>query len=137
MIGRHRQRLSALGGCYRVWPRASDACAYCGVYGVSYDHVPPLTKVYDLGPAHFESANIKLYLVPCCIECNSLLCRFGGDTVTERKRFVKKRLRTRYAKFLKQTSWTDEEIAVLGYNLRTLIETGVSIGEFIRRRLAW
>lgn len=103
----------------------------------TYDHVPPLVMVHALGQSHFEACHIKLYLVPACRECNSLLNNNGSTTVMQRKIFIKGRLRKRYAKYLEMGRWEQEELEELGWGLRTVVESGASIKEWVQRRLAW
>lgn len=137
MATNHRLLLSALNSSYALWPSANDACAYCGVQADTYDHVPPLSMVHALGRTHFEQSGIKLWRVPACRECNCLLGKCPHHTITKRKQVIKGKLRQRYAKYLRSAHWTGEELEELGHNLRVLIESGYSIGEWARRRIAW
>ena len=133
----YKIRAAALNGAYSLWPWAGDACAYCGIFADTYDHVPPLSYVHSLGLAHFEDNGIRLYRVPACRECNSLLANSCAATVSKRRDYVKKKLRARYAKHLASAKWEPSELEELGFNLRTLVQEGADIGEWIRRRLGW
>ncbi len=134
MSGAVKSRRRALNEAYRLWPEAREGCAYCGVVADTYDHVPPLSMVHAMGVGQFEG---RMWRVPACRECNSLLGSAPLVTVAKRREFVKKRLRVRYAKVLRLPSWSDAEIEGLGRGLQDVILEGASIREWVRRRLAW
>lgn len=135
-MGNYNDRLRALWGAYRLWPHGGDGCAYCNVYADTYDHVPPLSVVHALGLEHFSAVGVKLWLVPACRECNSLLSSCGAQTVTERRLVARAKLRKKYAHYLRIGEWLPHELDELGPGLRQMIESGADIKGWIKRRLA-
>ena len=104
-------------------------CVYCGDPATGRDHVPPITKVQ----AYRELCLAKeLYLlVPSCASCNS----FGSDnlqsSIFERIEFIKDRISRKFARYLQQTEWDEEEIEELGPNLASKVREGT-----VKRRMA-
>jgi hypothetical protein len=130
-------RRRALSGSYSLLPESGDGCHYCGIPADTYDHVPSLSKVHALGLECFEKEGVRLWIVPACRECNSILSADNCDTVGERKKLIKKKLASRYSRYLKSAKWTPKELDELGYNLRQAIEQGADIKEWVRRRIDW
>lgn len=75
--------------------------------------------------------------VPSCLECNSLLGARGLWRFTERRDYIKKRLRRRYADILRIPDWTDTELAQLDPGLRGFVLEGLYVREFIWQRLSY
>ena len=137
MSGAYSARRRALNWAYAVWPKATDACAYCGLVADTYDHVPPLSLVHALGREHFESRRIALYLVPACRECNSCLSSVPHTSVLERRAHMKRVLRRRYAKVLRMPRWSEEEMVGLGRGLVDMIRGANAVRELTKRRIEW
>ena len=93
--------------------------------------------VHSLGVEHFESKRVDLWLVPACHECNCLLGRFPGLTVTARRSRIKATLRRRYAKILRLADWTEEEMAPMGRGMQDIIRNGMVLKLWVKRRIAW
>ena len=87
-------------------------CTYCGSVATTVDHVPPRA---------LRGLNVEHLLLPCCLECNVLLGSFIGLNVKDRKRFLLKKYKNRYARLLKTPDWTAEELLQVGENLRSSI----------------
>ncbi len=75
--------------------------------------------------------------VPACTECNSLAGAKLFITVGAKRRWLKKRLRARYAKLLEAPAWSEAEIAELGFELRTHVERGQEAKRLTLMRLRW
>ncbi len=75
--------------------------------------------------------------VPACTECNSLAGMRLFVTVGAKRRWLKRRLRERYAKLLASPAWTKDEIADLGYGLRSHVQRSEEAREITRQRLSW
>ena len=104
-------------------------CVYCGDPATGRDHVPPLTQVEEYRRLGLEKE--AYLLVPCCKSCNS----FGGNnlqaSIFERIEFIKDRISRKFARYLKQTEWDEEEIEELGHNLASKVREGT-----VKRRMA-
>ena len=110
------------------------ACYYCGAPGTTIDHVPPKTardRLIALG-RHFTPVEL-----PACSECNSAIGARALWTASERKAFVKRWLRQRYAKYLRIPPWTESELAPLGDQLRGYILASIERQRQIRARISW
>lgn len=113
-----------------------DACFYCGLPADSKDHVPPVSA----RPVLFEQLGKdcpEFLEVWACRECNCLLGARALWTVSERKRFIKKKLRARYKKVLAMPHWSEDEIAVLGPNAKQFILRNLLIQRITMARLKW
>lgn len=75
--------------------------------------------------------------VAACTECNSLAGAKLFITVGAKRRWLKKRLRVRYAKLLASPTWTEEEIEALGYELRTHVQRAQEARRLTMQRLRW
>ncbi len=111
-------------------------CHYCGQPGVTIDHVPPQSLRTRLGELGL-TGHYTFHEVRCCRECNCLLGARPLYTLADRKRFIKRVLRKRYARFVRMPPWSDEQLAELGHTLRTSVLSAVLTAEIVHRRLAW
>jgi hypothetical protein len=100
-------------------------CVYCGEIASCQDHFPPIS-VTRIG-----------LLLPACHECNGLAGTDWSSDFWERCELVKNKLRGRYARWLNTPDWDDEEIAELGYNLRTNVTAWQEQKKIARTRIAW
>lgn len=110
-------------------------CTYCGLPASSQDHIPP--QAYRKFLSETGDTRFPFHEVPACKECNSGLGAVHLWTVTARKRYVKLRLRRKYAKYLKIPNWTDEERAELGPGLLADLRSAEAIKHVTQQRLAW
>ena len=111
-------------------------CVYCGLVADTIDHVPPSS----IRPSLIAAGLARRYPfveVPACRECNVLLGASHGLTVPERKRYLKRRLRSRYAKYLRVPDWNDYELGHLGPNLQRYIAAGLEKRRVAEDRLRW
>lgn len=88
---------------------------YCGNPATCEDHVIPHSL---LSRVDTRRTGYGTDTLPSCTECNSLLGSKVFDSLPDRKAYLAKQLRTRYRKELRAPTWTDSELADLGYNLR-------------------
>lgn len=115
--------------------KESSVCVYCGELSQSIDHVPPkaarslITSKIDPG--------IEFIEVPACLECNSALTDRPLWDIYSRKKFIRKYLARRYKKFLRQKSWSDEELSELGPTLRRIVVNGMYIKNKILSRISY
>jgi hypothetical protein len=72
-----------------------------------------------------------------CRECNNLASSSLQDSLTERRGFVKDKLRKRYKRILALPTWTDTEIDELGYNLQVFVRSSAKWRDFIKQRIAY
>lgn len=114
----------------------SFPCYYCGCRATSVDHVPPVSIRPTLMQFGMQKT-FPFFEVDACQECNSLLGTRAIWFKSKRKRFIKLALRLRYTKLLHTPRWTEEEIAELGYTLKTTVQSGIALSEWIRQRIAW
>lgn len=112
-----------------------EPCFYCGVPANSIDHVPPRAmrkRMADLG----EYFGVWVE-VPACMWCNSTLGNLALLTLTDRKLYIKQRLRVKFKKLLASHDWTDEQLDELGYTLKTKILASMAKRRLVRQRIAW
>ena len=114
-----------------------SVCAYCGLPSASLDHCPPLSTAYSFGTEYLIANKVSLYLIPSCFECNVLLGSKVLLNYQERKAFIAKRLRRRYARILKLPAWSDDDIDGLGRGLKSMVKTNESLRKLTVRRLAF
>ena len=115
--------LKRVAHLYRhVEPYGPDVCVYCGDPANTTDHVTPVSYVaglLDVIDHYSHKLRHGLYTVPCCRDCNVRLGRFVGFSITEKRAELKRRLRIKHRRLLGRYDWQPEEIAELGYSLRT------------------
>lgn len=115
-------------------------CYYCGMPATSVDHTVPRAIMYQLAdePQILHDLTVhRRLLVPCCLECNSLLGSDFDDTLADRKSRLKAKLRNRYAKYLRIPDWTDSELGRLSRGFQGFVLRGLQIRDQTRRRLSW
>lgn len=94
---------------------SSPNCFYCDHFGDTIDHCPPVSLV-SLYPHH------QKILVRACAKCNYTLGAKFLPTLLSRVKFLIKRYRVKYRKYLNMPSWDDEEVAELKGSLKIFIE---------------
>ena len=117
-------------------------CYYCGMPATEIDHVVPqalLASIESIEDREFTNEFLahRRLTVPCCRECNARLSDSYQETLTERKAYVKQKLRMKYAKLLTMPDWTDAELAGLGPTLRLSVQHALAARRLVRQRLAW
>ena len=75
--------------------------------------------------------------VAACKECNSLLSNSIQDTLAERKKLLKQRLKRKYKKILAIPNWKDEELVIMEYNMKKYILDSLKLRELTRLRLEY
>ena len=118
-------------------------CYYCGEPAGAVDHVVPQSMLETLRIMGDDAVTAILarhgrrMTVPCCGECNSVLGNKYFDTLDERKQYLKRRMRQRYAKILRVPDWTDRELSQLGERLQQSVIGAVVKRDIILRRLRY
>lgn len=129
------KRSQVAAGRYSWHPNTqTGVCHYCGALGDSVDHVPPLMVLYtgmDCGVAHKH-----LWLVQSCIECNTALSAFPGETLQERRDHLAKFYMRRYRRVLSIPRWSDEELDQMGPVMRDDIANKAALGRYIKARIS-
>jgi hypothetical protein len=119
-----------------------EPCHYCGLIAETVDHVVPralLIAVRNSGEVGLIAAveeRHRTMTVPSCRECNSLAGAVYDQTLEDRKRRVKGKLRQRLRKVLEMPDWTDRELMEVSPSLRNLVLAGIRDREIARRRIA-
>ena len=117
------------------------SCYYCGRPASDNEHVIQKSILRSL-----RSVSVDLYeevtrnrklIVPSCGECNGLLVGTVQFTLSERKLFVKMRLRQKYAKLLAMPDWTEAELADVEGHIRGHILRALREKEIVRARISW
>lgn len=120
------------GSVYTTTP-----CYYCGVPATAVDHTLPLIVYRELLAIGEPPDKRRLIVVPSCHECNSLLGDNFFPSLASRKKYVKRRLRSRYRFILRIPKWQEYEIRALGRNLQDYVRQGHDERERLHQRLAW
>lgn len=75
-------------------------CFYCDDIAVNKDHVYPVSALTrDILSNRITKkylSKLPLYIVPACLRCNMLLKDRVFNTLAERRRYLKRRIRLRY-----------------------------------------
>ncbi len=112
-----------------------EPCIYCGVPASSIDHIPPRImrqRLADLGEYVGTWAE-----VPACRWCNSQIGDLALLTITDRKLYIKQRIRVKFKKLLSSPDWNEEQLSELGYSLKTKIVSAMAKKRLLKQRLAW
>lgn len=115
-------------------------CYYCGMPATCYDHVIPvaiLASLSDDAESYEKIVGNRITEVPACTECNSLLNASFQKNVTDRRIFLKERLRKRYRKLLAMPSFTESELNEYGPVMRQYIEQSIKNRNIVLERLKW
>ena len=104
-------------------------CIYCGSYGESKDHIPPISRADDFPLA-------ERIIVRACIECNSVLGARLLIKIEERAKFLFEKYKVRYRKILGMPDWDEDEIEELQGMLKRKIILAVKRKKNAIRRLA-
>jgi len=114
-----------------------DLCYYCGVMSTSDDHTVPRDFLRLLnGTVELQKfTSHKRLIVPSCKECNCLFGSLVFDTLKDKKRWMKDRLRRRYKKILGLPDWTNDELAECEPTLRKHIIIGLHKKDLIEKRI--
>jgi hypothetical protein len=100
-------------------------CAYCGEYGTDIEHVVP------------RQSHLPTWTVRACSECNGLASGKVFPSFADKRHFIRKRIRRKYARRLQMPEWTADEIAVLGYRLAQYIQDSADSRDWIHQRLTF
>lgn len=118
-----------------------ELCYYCGMPAESTDHVIPLSVLRNIRGLPMEQvAEItrnRILTVESCHECNHLLGATVQESLRDRKKYLKERLKKRYAKILIVPDWTEEELMGLGPHLRATVLSGIAHRNRVRIRLSY
>ena len=106
-------------------------CIYCGddSQEMSRDHVVPVS--YSSIKRNYEVGD----MVPCCLECNSILGSVMLCAVEERAAFLLDKYLHKYKSVLRTPRWTDSELAELGHNMKSKVIANIHMKEYISNRL--
>lgn len=121
---------------YRTVGRTiDDPCTYCGLPSALYDHVPPLRWCEAQDRDTLDVTDLRR--VPCCVECNTML---GGQvlpTLRQRRSYLLRRYRTRYAAYLRIPSWDADELAELSPTMADDIIRSARFAHGVKERMRW
>ena len=76
-------------------------------------------------------------LLPACRECNSLAINLFPNDFWKRVELVKEKLRKRYARELRISNWTSEELEGLSPSMKRDIAKCLKNKKVVQERLAW
>ncbi len=103
-------------------PVEGDPCYYCGLQATEVDHVIPhsMLQKMELSTIDFdkEILRTRTLKVFSCPECNKLLGNSYQESLTDRKKYLKQKLRNKYSKLLNMPDWSPEELNELSNDLR-------------------
>lgn len=105
-------------------------CVYCGEGCSGVDHLLPQPWT---GPA----VRHLVAVVPCCRNCNSRIGDHPSPNVSERRKRAQLSVERTNRHLLLRPVKTAEDMAPLGYLLRTVAESNNIKAERVRARLAW
>ena len=109
---------------YKLKFRWYKYCVYCGQYANTIDHVLPITFAYSVNlasPGVRKELGQGLNKVPCCSECNTLASNTAFVSIVEKRRYIQKKLKTKYKRLLVFKPWDAEELSEVSQNLQDTI----------------
>lgn len=122
-------------------PKHGDSCYYCGKQATQIDHVIPKNMLRNFAlstePITLENIARRVLMVFSCGECNRLLSDTFTESLTEKKKLLKSRLKRRHKKLLEIPDWSPNEIEELGYNLRSYVQNSLDRLFLLKERLRW
>ena len=125
---------SQIGALYhRLKGVPLERCFYCGAPRQSLDHCPPLSVAYKMSPAELRKRDVALYLVPSCMDCNSLLGARKWGTPWERLNGIYHILQAKIDK--EYHGWTKDDLEELGPGLREYIQNRAYHVNFLIEKL--
>ena len=97
-----------------------NECSYCGMIADSKDHVIPISYLHN-GKRNglMLSRGLSVW---SCRHCNAILGKNLFDSFVCRAKFLNKRLRSKYKRHLKTTTWQKEDFEDMGSNLKSAVE---------------
>jgi 5-methylcytosine-specific restriction endonuclease McrA len=110
-------------------------CAYCGLPADTRDHVIPRSYRSQVHYVRAKFTDLTTDIVWCCRECNNLASNLVFRSFAAKKRYLKGRIRERYAEVLATPGWSERELNELGRTLRTHVEAALRLKEIIEERL--
>jgi 5-methylcytosine-specific restriction endonuclease McrA len=107
-------------------------CVYCGGPASTIDHVPPISFLSRVDDKHrFKPRRFR-----SCEECNHLLGPYLGNTLRERRKFLRARYEERYRKILSIPNWTESALDEMGPNLYKYIISKQDLRRYLRKRMS-
>jgi hypothetical protein len=100
-------------------------CVYCGEVADTRDHFPPRSY----GPRGF--------LLPACRQCNDFAGTEFSLDFQARVHHVKRKLLSRYKRWINTPDWSEEELLELGQNLKLKAKKWQIDKAVAQRRIAW
>ena len=113
-------------------------CVYCGNIAQEKEHVTPknfLNGLVGLGNFQNTVKYHKSMIVPACKECNLIASGQKFRNFTEKKKFIKEKLKNRYRKILLTPFWTDTELLELDFRLREYVLVALEAKRVVQARL--
>ena len=123
-----------------IWG-SQNICFYCGAKADSIDHVISYSRLRKLIALEDKALTQKIISrralkVWACRECNCLLRDSTQESLSERKVYLKKKLRRRYKHILELPHWEPDEIEELGYNMKVYVTNSQKFKDYIKLRVA-
>ena len=109
-------------------------CTYCGMPADTQDHVVPISIMAKLADL---SIDIELAKIPCCRECNTLAGDIFFNSFSEKKDFIRGRLRERYQKIFNMPAWNEDELNEMGPIAKIEIKAFINKKKILLERLEY
>jgi hypothetical protein len=111
-------------------------CEYCGDPSDTVDHTPAISHRHQIIMAGLKK-RIPFISVPACRSCNSTIGNRPLWSTEERRDYVKKRLRRRYASLLRMPRWNRDDLEELDGRLREYVKNSNTELGVLKARLDW
>lgn len=80
---------------------------------------------------------MKTWVVPACIECNTLIGASLFATIAERRAFAHTKIRKKYASYLRVPNWSQDDLDEMGPEAQREIIAAVKVRDWVKTRLRW
>jgi len=107
-------------------------CVYCGEWEECGDHFLPISKAVMM--AEVLDVSSGRFILPSCLECNSIASDKVFETVNHKRDYIQERLKLRWSGY---NNFTAKELEEFGYTLWTAVVFNRNKQARLEDRLKW
>lgn len=111
-------------------------CTYCGLPAGGVDHyLAPRCTMRTWNIRYGHTGKEAGPTVPCCGDCNSILCTIAMPSIQKRAAYVAEKLTRKHRKLLSIEAWEDEDLTETGPRLTSFIRAASAKKRIIEGRI--